>query len=1250
MKNTFFNCISLETLEFNNFKTDYINEISYLLYNCKKLKKISIIKSSFTNTLITNMKGVFENCESLTSLNLSSFFTPKVTMMWDMFKNCKSLKYLEIPNFDTSKVTDMESMFEGCESLISLNITNFNTINVRYMNKMFKNCKSLQSLYFNNINSISLGTMQQMFYNCENLKYLNLFSLIEIVQSIPEIFEGASDSFTFCIKDHENIPNIFEEIYKRSGTKRDCSEICYGIGNKRPEIIEKKICCPNFEYNGTCYDKCPKRMKDISGDKICESFSCYPNYYNYEQDDCIDNVPDGYYVNDNELNTIDKCYKTCRTCSNHAPTRTKHYCLTCNETYYPYLYLSNCVARCENDDYINDSGIKKCKCEKIECSICTEQSLEEDSCVTCNEGYYTKLDEIPDENNYIKCYKDPPKYYFDINNNIYNPCYSSCQECYGDGGNNFHNCKICDSMNSFEIIKNISGTISKNCYKDCPYYYYFDNNNIYQCTSTENCPSEYKYLIVELRQCVQSCDVVPGYNKILGYECYKECPPGISKQSEEDPNKCESKCSYDYPFLLILEDICVSSCSIMKRSQKLCITSYFENRTNLDIQEIIHNDINKDLEETFNYTIITENSTVLIEENETIYEIVTTRNKNPNSNTTHIDLGECEDRLKEYYEIDQDDYLYILVIDAYLEGKIGPKTLYEVYYPLFNSPYLFQLDLSICDGLKIKFLYNMELEHPELYDKDNPIYNDMCYPYSFQKGVDMTLTDVQKEYKDKNMLVCDEGCKYDYSSDKIGCKCEVQTSFPPMSEIKIDKDKLYKFSNIKNVANFGVLKCLNLLLIKDRIINNIGIYSFIPTFIAYIVCLILFIKVDFNKIKEQIKDLLYAIENLKYIKNKKEIKEKKVEKKIEEEKSRNIKEYNFLEPIFISIARKKDYELPDVIMKQLNDLKIKNIKRMKKNLLMNLKYNNSSERKTDEFSKSESKLINNDIVIIKKNEKHPPPKKMQINLYNKKINEKKPSEKNNIKIKTDVPNSNKKEKKLSEQDIKRIKEILAYNDKELNELDYKLALKHDKRKMINIYFSFLKTDHILIKILNSKDYNSRFIKIFLFFYNFSLSYTVNALFFNEDTIHQILEDEGNYNFIYQLPQILYSSIISYLLGMVLDYLALSEDNILELKVERVLKKAIQKAKELLRTLKIKFIFFFIISFIFLIFFWYYVVCFCAVYINTQFHLLKDSIIGFGTGLLTPLGMKLIPLAFRIIGLKNKIKYFFIISKLVQFFL
>ena len=112
------------------------------------------------------------------------------------------------------------------------------------------------------------------------------------------------------------------------------------------------ICCPNFVYDNNCYDKCPKRMKDINGDNICEPFSCYPNYYNYEQEYCIDYVPVGYYVNDTELHTIDKCYKTCRTCSDQVPTKAKHHCLTCNQTYYPYFYFNNCFEKCENGYYI----------------------------------------------------------------------------------------------------------------------------------------------------------------------------------------------------------------------------------------------------------------------------------------------------------------------------------------------------------------------------------------------------------------------------------------------------------------------------------------------------------------------------------------------------------------------------------------------------------------------------------------------------------------------------------------------------------------------------------------------------------------------------------------------------------------------------------------------------------------------------------------------------------------------------------
>ena len=61
-------------------------------------------------------------------------------------------------------------------------------------------------------------------------------------------------------------------------------------------------------------------------------------------------------------------------------------------------------------------------------------------------------------------------------------------------------------------------------------------------------------------------------------------------------------------------------------------------------------------------------------------------------------------------------------------------------------------------------------------------------------------------------------------------------------------------------------------------------------------------------------------------------------------------------------------------------------------------------------------------------------------------------------------------------------------------------------------------------------------------------------------------------------------------------------------------------------------------------------CFCVVYKNTQFHLIKDTIIGFGTGLAIPLGTKLIPILFRLYEIKKNNKYLFLISKIMQILL
>ena len=118
-----------------------------------------------------------------------------------------------------------------------------------------------------------------------------------------------------------------------------------------------------------------------------------------------------------------------------------------------------------------------------------------------------------------------------------------------------------------------------------------------------------------------------------------------------------------------------------------------------------------------------------------------------------------------------------------------------------------------------------------------------------------------------------------------------------------------------------------------------------------------------------------------------------------------------------------------------------------------------------------------------------------------------------------------------------IKKVLCYNDNELNSLDYEKALLNDKRTFMQYYLSLLKIKHLVVFAFynNNNDYNSQIIKINLFFFFLSVHFTVNALFFNDNTMHKIAEDEGSFNFVCHIPQIILSSIISVLLMLWLNF-------------------------------------------------------------------------------------------------------------------
>ena len=246
-----------------------------------------------------------------------------------------------------------------------------------------------------------------------------------------------------------------------------------------------------------------------------------------------------------------------------------------------------------------------------------------------------------------------------------------------------------------------------------------------------------------------------------------------------------------------------------------------------------------------------------------------------------------------------------------------------------------------------------------------------------------------------------------------------------------------------------------------------------------------------------------------------------------------------------------------------------------------------------------------------------------------------------------LKNSNKKSNSTTI--IKIDLNVMKKNDYEYNTLQYKEALILDKRTYFEYYLSLLKINHVLLFPFRKNDYNSFIIKIYLFLFSFILYYAINTLFFSDSTMHKIYEDEGSFNFVYQIPITLYSFLISNTINYLLKYLSLSEKAILNLKNCKI-KKIRKYKRQLKKCLFIKYIIFFIISFILLLLFWYYISCFCVVFKNTQILLIKDTLISYGFSLLYPFGINLLPGFFRIRSLKSvkkDKKWLYRISKYLQ---
>ena len=240
---------------------------------------------------------------------------------------------------------------------------------------------------------------------------------------------------------------------------------------------------------------------------------------------------------------------------------------------------------------------------------------------------------------------------------------------------------------------------------------------------------------------------------------------------------------------------------------------------------------------------------------------------NNNENETSIDLGECENLLRKFYNI-TDGKIYVKKVDVIQDNWRIPKIGYEVYSKI-NGTNLVKLNLSVCGTSKIFLLIPVEIsENLDKLNTSSDYFNNICYTINSENGAYIPLKDRQKEFIERKKTLCQEDCylnDYNYTTKKANCSCKPKENFLSFIDMHINKTKLYNnFVDIKNVANINILTCYKTLLTKDSLIYNVGSYIVIAILIFHIICIIIFYTKQFDLLKLKIKDIVFAIKNLSH--------------------------------------------------------------------------------------------------------------------------------------------------------------------------------------------------------------------------------------------------------------------------------------------------------------------------------------------------------------------------------------------------
>ena len=668
-------------------------------------------------------------------------------------------------------------------------------------------------------------------------------------------------------------------------------------------------------------------------------------------------------------------------------------------------------------------------------------------------------------------------------------CYDTCKSCFAQGDEINHNCIECKDGFTFldEFID------KKNCYNICPYYYYFNELNQCLCTENEVCPEHYTKLIPIYKKCIDDCKKDRIYKYEFNNICYEQCPSGTIE-------------SEDYICKEQSDDSLLYNCSNHDNLMDIC--SVIGTKNNTGIYNVIVGKMLSDYSTS-------DKMQVIGGENNMIYQL--TKNKNEldllkdnnlpdNYTLSIIDLGECETKLKEAYGLNENDDL-IIVKQQKLSDKSSEK---DIQFEVFEPYNMTKLNLSLCSGTDINIYVKLELS-PEtealndelqklgfsMFDINNRFYTDLCTPFKTSRKTDMILSDRIEDIYNNADAQCQPNCEFSgYLSGAQYLNCTCSVDIKEVKETvryeKFKPKKLYEsFIDVLKYSNYKILRCYKLIGSKRMITKNIGNIFLIILFIVYIYSLTSYICRGVNSLKSRV--------------IKQMIKDKEDEK---EDKK-----------VFFEETTKKQKPKNNKLKKQSKSEKNKKSKKKLQSPPKKVKKSN--------IRNSEKNLFKaNTKVDTDKN-----PKSSKSRFHHKRMDT---SEKFVTKEKKEESQYNESEQ---EQEIKQV----IYDDFELNDMEYEEAAKNDKRSCIRIYYTLLKREHkILFTFFVCRDYNYFYIKIWRFVFIVVCDMAMNALFFTDETMHKLYLTYGEYDFVQQIPQIIYSSIISQLFEVFICYLSLTD--------------------------------------------------------------------------------------------------------------